>query len=277
MSRGLCHCRRNRLLSVVCYPSYQLSLSWPLLLIACMFPSGMSATQTPGLSAACASKLSTPFPVPEPSKKGLPSAKPISTATDVIYALQYHIYNIEYQPPKSDPNNGLSTGVKAGIGAGCGVLALILLGVVVNFIRRRRQKRKQEAPTTPGTGMTEEKTMGNGPAELGAADVKQTYELSNSQIKSVSSPPVMPGTPTYELSGTPNPENSATPRPRPVVTNQQNYLGKSSSGQVLPQIDEHQAHGATAHPFLTDATNNQGYHHRQPAVYTGQPAQHYQT
>lgn len=196
----------------------------------------------------------------------------MSTATDVVYAVQYQIYNLEFQPPKSDPNSGLSMGAKAGIGAGCGVLALILFATLANFIMRKRRKGKQGISAGSGTGMTGEKPenpIGGGPAELGAADVKRRYELSNSQIKRVSSPPVMPGTPTYELSGTPTPEFSSTPRPH----HQQSYLGSSGSGYVMPQIDEHQTHGGAGQVFFQD---NQGYHQQQPVAYTGQPVQHYQ-
>lgn len=160
----------------------------------------MTPTSTLGVVPACATKLPSPFPVPRVQVTGLSSDKPISTATDVIYALQYQIYAIEYKPPPTpDTHGGLSTGAKAGIGAGCGFLAIVLLGVLIIFIKRRRdirngvQKRGRsgngERATTvvggsyldqEGDDKKDNEPVVGGRVELGVQDAQvnvQRYEL----------------------------------------------------------------------------------------------------
>ncbi|KAK4211977.1 hypothetical protein QBC37DRAFT_466648 [Rhypophila decipiens] len=173
-------------------------------------PMGMTATKDLGIIPVCATQLSAPFPAPEVTitassphqPTGLPTDKPISTATDMIYAIQYRIYALEYPTAPKAESGGLSTGAKAGIGAGCGFIALVLIGLVVYFIRRKGQrKRKQETDGTavmgtmaeselygrqydPATGeKAESKPLVVGErAELGVEGVQghglQRYELS---------------------------------------------------------------------------------------------------
>ncbi|KAK3317436.1 hypothetical protein B0T19DRAFT_291781 [Cercophora scortea] len=159
-------------------------------------PYGMSSTTTMGGTAACATAFPTPVPVAAvPSSilqtvapaSGSPTTKPITTATTVMYALQYSI--------ASDTSAGLSTAEKAGIGAGAGVGALALVGGAIwaaVFMRRRRRQRPKKVPretavtvtatadnTHPEMQKKPEPPVVDGPAELFAEDIKPTYELSN--------------------------------------------------------------------------------------------------
>ncbi|KAK3689205.1 hypothetical protein B0T22DRAFT_168649 [Podospora appendiculata] len=156
-------------------------------------PYAMSSTNSLGGVAACATVFPTPVPAADvPSSilrtvtpsSGSPTTKPISTATTVMYALQYSI--------TSDTSTGMSTAEKAGIGAGSGVGALALVGGAIwaaVFMRRRRRRRQEKvssktAATAGNTNPPEiqkksEPPVVTGPAELFADDIKPTYELSN--------------------------------------------------------------------------------------------------
>ncbi|KAM7192432.1 hypothetical protein V8F20_008892 [Naviculisporaceae sp. PSN 640] len=162
-------------------------------------PYGMAPTSNLGIVPVCATTLPSPFPAPRVKVTGLSSDKPISTATDAIYALQYQIYTIVYPPPAPDANSGLSTGAKAGIGASCGFLAIVLLGALIFFIRRRRRVKlgiqergrsgNSERATTivggsyldpEGNEKKDNDPVVGGRAELGTQDAQvdvQRYEL----------------------------------------------------------------------------------------------------
>ncbi|KAM7198376.1 hypothetical protein V8F33_005167 [Rhypophila sp. PSN 637] len=162
-------------------------------------PIGMTATKDLGAIPVCASKLGAPFPAPKVTLTASSPDKPISTGTDVIYALQYRIYVLEYPTAPKAESGGLSTGAKAGIGAGCAFIALVLLGTMVYFIRKRQRNKKQHEKTDgrATTGITTSELEGHyydpttgekndnervvrGRAELVGEDVqgRQRYELS---------------------------------------------------------------------------------------------------
>ncbi|KAK3321735.1 hypothetical protein B0H66DRAFT_180196 [Apodospora peruviana] len=151
-------------------------------------PFGMKTTQSPGLKAACASQLtSTSFAAPEVTNTGLPAAKPISTATDVVYALQYWIATLESQPTT---DGGLSTGAKAGIGVGSGLGALVLLAALVFLFQRRRRRRRIQTTTPVTQPRPDYLPPDTGPAEMLVDESKQRHELHDTQ--------------RYELSNTPH-------------------------------------------------------------------------
>ncbi|KAI9726903.1 MAG: hypothetical protein M1828_000251 [Chrysothrix sp. TS-e1954] len=116
---------------------------------------------------------------------------------------------------QSDPGSNLSTGAKAGIGVGVGlgiILIALLVGIIVVFLRRRRQTAVQPATSPHGVSSMEESRLTKtsepstrnssqpseaNPVTLGTAAVELHTHRSLEQAE-------LPSTPIIELAHSPN-------------------------------------------------------------------------